>query len=177
MQIHLTGADGDQRIYHRGTDAVRRSLDRMTLTTDSGLPFIAPEVALLYKSPTLRLKDMQDFADVPRHFTSRRQQASQDPTALARFPQRASQVTHRHRQQFRRRKHSVPIQNSGTRPDDRRLGEPRATTRAGTAVWTARRGGPAPARPTLHAAHGSTAPWLTHNRQRSPTATSRSWKS
>jgi aminoglycoside phosphotransferase len=64
ITIMLTASSGNEWVYHRGTGKVRRPHALMTLTTESGLPFVGPEVALLYKSPTLRPKDWQDFADI-----------------------------------------------------------------------------------------------------------------
>ena len=64
ITIKLTASDGDEWVYHRGTGNVRRPHSLMTLTTERGLPFVGPEVALLYKSPTLRSKDWQDFDDI-----------------------------------------------------------------------------------------------------------------
>ncbi|MEQ4206304.1 hypothetical protein [Actinopolymorpha sp. B9G3] len=64
ITIMLTASDGDEWVYHRGTGNVRRPHTRMTLTTERGLPFVGPEVALLYKSPMLRPKDWQDFDDI-----------------------------------------------------------------------------------------------------------------
>ncbi|GAA2756157.1 nucleotidyltransferase domain-containing protein [Actinopolymorpha rutila] len=64
ITIMLTASDGDEWVYHRGTGNVRRPHSLMTLTTERGLPFVGPEVALLYKSPMLRSKDWQDFDDI-----------------------------------------------------------------------------------------------------------------
>lgn len=85
IQVSLSGSDGDQWVYHRAAGTVRRPLARMTLTTERGLPFVAPEVALLYKSPMLRLKDMEDFADVHELLDAERRQWLIDNIA-PRFP-------------------------------------------------------------------------------------------
>ncbi|MGW5362935.1 nucleotidyltransferase domain-containing protein [Actinopolymorpha pittospori] len=85
ITIMLTASDGDDWVYHRGTGKVRRPHALMTLTTERGLPFVGPEVALLYKSPTLRPKDMQDFADIHEMLDDERREWLID-TIASRFP-------------------------------------------------------------------------------------------
>ena len=85
ITIKLTASDGEEWVYHRGTGKVRRPHSLMTLTTERGLPFVGPEVALLYKSPTLRPKDMQDFADIHEMLDDERREWLIDNIA-SRFP-------------------------------------------------------------------------------------------
>jgi hypothetical protein len=74
VQILLGASDGDQWVYHRGRGTIRKSLADITLRSDGGIPYLAPEIVLLYKSRNLRPKDTADFTDVhPLLDTSRRQ--------------------------------------------------------------------------------------------------------
>ncbi|GAA3136427.1 hypothetical protein JOF29_001222 [Kribbella aluminosa] len=64
VRIILAASDGDDWVYHRGRGTIRKSLDDITLTTSAGLPYLAPEIALLFKSRSDRTKDTDDFHDV-----------------------------------------------------------------------------------------------------------------
>jgi hypothetical protein len=60
----LAASDGDYWIYHRGRGTLREPLADITMTTNSGLPYLAPEIVLLFKSRGMRPKDHEDFLDV-----------------------------------------------------------------------------------------------------------------
>lgn len=64
VRIILAASDGDDWVYHRGRGTIRKPLDAITLTTTTGLPYLAPEIALLFKSRSDRVKDNADFYDV-----------------------------------------------------------------------------------------------------------------
>ncbi|MFD7155704.1 nucleotidyltransferase domain-containing protein [Kribbella sp. NPDC059898] len=63
VRIILAASDGDDWVYHRGRGTIREPLDDITLTRD-GIPYLAPEIALLFKSRSDRTKDTADFHDV-----------------------------------------------------------------------------------------------------------------
>lgn len=50
---------------YRRDERIRRPLSELVWRSD-GIPFLAPEVQLLFKSKTIRPKDEQDFADCAR---------------------------------------------------------------------------------------------------------------
>ena len=70
----LTDMEGVWR-YRRGP-TVLRSLERMGMTNDSGIPYLAPELALLFKSKNTsnkdRPKDQLDFEKVLPHLEAER---------------------------------------------------------------------------------------------------------
>jgi GrpB-like predicted nucleotidyltransferase (UPF0157 family) len=62
-------SDIDHGVWHfRRNPAIVRTTERMSLRTDDGIPFLAPELVLLFKSKTstgpARAKDHADFAKV-----------------------------------------------------------------------------------------------------------------
>jgi hypothetical protein len=60
----LADAMGGRWLFRRDP-AIGGSLGQMTCRTADGIPFLAPEVQLLYKATgTLRVKDEADFAAV-----------------------------------------------------------------------------------------------------------------
>jgi hypothetical protein len=59
FQVMFDKAAGDDWVYRRDP-RVRRKLDSL-VWRDDGLPYIAPEVQLLYKSKGRRAKDLVDF--------------------------------------------------------------------------------------------------------------------
>ncbi|WP_427889287.1 hypothetical protein ACQHIV_38640 [Kribbella sp. GL6] len=63
VRIILAASAGDDWVYHRGRGTIRKPLDDITLTRD-GVPYLAPEIALLFKSRSDRAKDTTDFHDV-----------------------------------------------------------------------------------------------------------------
>jgi hypothetical protein len=64
VRVVLAASDGDDWVYHRGRGTLRRPLDEITLTTADGIPYLAPEIVLLFKSRSDRAKDNADFNDV-----------------------------------------------------------------------------------------------------------------
>ncbi|RZT20119.1 hypothetical protein EV649_3261 [Kribbella sp. VKM Ac-2569] len=64
VRIILAASDGDDWVYHRGRGTLRKPLDEITLMTADGLPYLAPELVLLFKSRSDRPKDTEDFNDV-----------------------------------------------------------------------------------------------------------------
>ena len=59
----LDEAEGDSWVYRR-EPSIRRPLAAIVRTNAAGLPFLAPEVQLLYKSKTPRERDEQDFVQI-----------------------------------------------------------------------------------------------------------------
>ena len=60
----LIGEIGDGFWRFRKNPAVLRTMDRAILRTEAGIPFVAPEIALLHKGKnidTARTKDGEDF--------------------------------------------------------------------------------------------------------------------
>lgn len=55
--------DGDEWICRRDP-AIRRPYDALVRTTPEGVPFLAPEVVLLFKAKHVRDKDQADFSGV-----------------------------------------------------------------------------------------------------------------
>jgi hypothetical protein len=88
IQILLAASDADEWVYHRGRGTIRRPLDQITLTTPDGLPYLAPEIVLLFKSRGGRPKDDSDFADVAALLDSNRRQWLLDHIA-PRYPNHA----------------------------------------------------------------------------------------
>jgi hypothetical protein len=64
IQILLASSDADQWVYHRGRGTIRKPLAEITLTSPGGVPYLAPEIVLLFKSRGVRPKDNDDFAEV-----------------------------------------------------------------------------------------------------------------
>ena len=74
VQILLAASDADQWVYHRGRGTIRRSLSEITLTSERGIPYLAPEIVLLFKSRSTRQKDNDDFADIENLLDAERRQ-------------------------------------------------------------------------------------------------------
>jgi len=73
IEILLNERDGDDWLFRRDP-RVRLPLARAIVTSSSGVPALAPEVALLYKSKDPRSTDQADFAAAaPRLEASARQ--------------------------------------------------------------------------------------------------------
>lgn len=64
IQILFAASDADQWVYHRGRGTIRKPLAEITLRSPDGIPYLAPEVVLLFKSRGGRPKDDADFNDV-----------------------------------------------------------------------------------------------------------------
>ena len=63
--IDVTVGDGtDQEWIFRRDRSVRRSWSEAVLVTDDGIPYLAPEIQMLFKSKTIRPKDQVDAAAV-----------------------------------------------------------------------------------------------------------------
>ncbi|MEU3224272.1 amino acid transporter [Streptomyces sp. NPDC006976] len=60
LQFMLDDAEGDDWVFRRDS-RVRLPLNRLGRVSGDGVPYLAPEVQLLYKSRALRTKDEQDF--------------------------------------------------------------------------------------------------------------------
>jgi len=63
FQLMLMEADGDRWVYRRLPTIGGRIAD-MGLVTDAGIPYLAPEIQLLYKSGTGLKKDTDDLVSV-----------------------------------------------------------------------------------------------------------------
>jgi hypothetical protein len=62
LQLMLAESDSErQRWIFRRDARIRRSVSRLGLRTPNGVPYVAPEVQLLYKAKARRPKDEQDF--------------------------------------------------------------------------------------------------------------------
>lgn len=60
LQIMLADAQGDAWVYRRSPD-ITRPLREVGLLTVDGIPYLDPEIQLLYKSASPRRKDEADF--------------------------------------------------------------------------------------------------------------------
>jgi hypothetical protein len=63
FQVMLMEAEGDRWVYRRLPSIGGRIAD-MGLTTEAGIPYLAPEIQLLYKSGTGLKKDADDLTNV-----------------------------------------------------------------------------------------------------------------
>ncbi|NIK56940.1 nucleotidyltransferase domain-containing protein [Kribbella shirazensis] len=72
LRIILAASDDTDWIYHRGRGTVRKPLDEITLASSDGIPYLAPEIVLLFKSRSDRPKDTEDFHDVATHLDPHR---------------------------------------------------------------------------------------------------------
>jgi len=63
FQLMLMEAEGDRWVYRRLPTIGGRIAD-MGLVTDAGIPYLAPEIQLLFKSGTGQQKDLDDLAAV-----------------------------------------------------------------------------------------------------------------
>lgn len=63
LEILLNESKGKDWIYRRNS-AITYPLDSVWCCTSTGIPFLNPEVVLLYKSKNTRKKDHQDFLNV-----------------------------------------------------------------------------------------------------------------
>ncbi len=68
LQLVLNPAEHDDWMYRRDP-RIRRRLEQIMWRSD-GIPYLAAEVQLLFKSKTLRPKDDRDFADSLPHLSS-----------------------------------------------------------------------------------------------------------
>ena len=80
LQLMLADTKDDSWLFRR-MPTIRRSIDTIGCGAGSGIPYLAPEIQLLYKAKRPRPKDEADFAQVlPALDQERRQWLS---TALA----------------------------------------------------------------------------------------------
>jgi hypothetical protein len=63
LQLMVIETSGDQWISRR-TAQIRGSLSTLGRVTSDGIPYLAPEIQLLYKARGLRPKDEEDFARI-----------------------------------------------------------------------------------------------------------------
>lgn len=63
LQVMLAPTAGDIWIYRRD-DRISRALDDIVRVSPNGLPYLAPEIQLLFKARTPRPKDEQDLGNV-----------------------------------------------------------------------------------------------------------------
>jgi len=74
IDILLTDMDGVWK--YRREPSIVRSLDKISLRTDSGIPYLTPELVLLFKSKNTgnqeRTKDQSDFENVLPHLDAER---------------------------------------------------------------------------------------------------------
>jgi hypothetical protein len=63
LQLMLADTQDNSWLFRR-MPAIRRPVDTIGCVTDDGIPYLAPEIQLLYKAKGLRPKDEADFARV-----------------------------------------------------------------------------------------------------------------
>lgn len=62
IQLMLDDTEGDDWVFRRDP-RIRLPLDRLGRLTADGVPYLCPEVQLLYKAGAPRPKDEEDFAE------------------------------------------------------------------------------------------------------------------
>ena len=72
----------DQWLFRRQPD-IARPLDALGLVSGEGIPYLAPEIQLLYKAKGRRPKDEADFARTAPALNAERRQWLRDALALA----------------------------------------------------------------------------------------------
>ncbi len=63
FELLLNRADGDEWLFKRN-EAIRVPVDQLGLATPEGVPFLKPEVVLLFKAKAMRARDRADFDQV-----------------------------------------------------------------------------------------------------------------
>jgi hypothetical protein len=63
LQLMVAESDGDDWLFRRDP-RIRRRLDSIGRWSDDAIPYLAPEIQLLYKAKAPRAKDEEDFAMV-----------------------------------------------------------------------------------------------------------------
>ena len=66
IQLMVTDTYENQWLFRRNAQ-IRGPLSTMGYVTEDGIPYLAPEIQLLYKAKSLRPKDEADFAKVLTH--------------------------------------------------------------------------------------------------------------
>ncbi|MCD1259907.1 hypothetical protein B5M42_013805 [Paenibacillus athensensis] len=69
IEILLNESDGDHWVYRRDA-RITREFKKTILFSSQGIPFLCPEITLLYKSKNPRLKDTNDFYNTFNHMGS-----------------------------------------------------------------------------------------------------------
>lgn len=67
----LNRHEGNRWIFKR-SDNVQRDLEDIGLTSDTGIPYLQPEIVLLHKANNNRSKDLLDFANTLPHLNQDR---------------------------------------------------------------------------------------------------------
>ena len=70
IQLMVTDTESDEWLFRRNVQ-IHGSLSTIGYVTDDGIPYLAPEIQLLYKAKSLRPKDEADFAKVLPHLDQR----------------------------------------------------------------------------------------------------------
>jgi hypothetical protein len=68
-------------VYRRDA-RIRREIQKAILKTNDGVPFLCPEIALLYKSKNPRPKDEKDFRNTYEHMNIEQKQWLQESLKL-----------------------------------------------------------------------------------------------
>jgi hypothetical protein len=68
FELMLDESDGDFWVYRRDP-GVRRNLESLVYLSSKGIPYLAPEVQLLYKATHARPRDELDFESVVPHLS------------------------------------------------------------------------------------------------------------
>jgi hypothetical protein len=63
LELVLEESEGSEWVFRRNP-RIRRSKNSVSIPSNSGLPILAPEIELLYKSRAIRPKDAHDFSVV-----------------------------------------------------------------------------------------------------------------
>ncbi|SDP28271.1 hypothetical protein SAMN04487897_1645 [Paenibacillus sp. yr247] len=73
IEILLNESNAEYWIYRRDT-RIQREFNKTILTTNSGIPFLSPEITLLYKSKNPRPKDEIDFRNIYEYMSIEQKQ-------------------------------------------------------------------------------------------------------
>jgi len=82
LQLMLDDTRDDAWLFRR-MPAIRRSVDAIGCVTDDGIPYLAPEIQVLYKAKGLRPKDEADFLEVLPALDQERRQWLSNAIAVA----------------------------------------------------------------------------------------------
>ena len=81
IEILLNESDSECWLYRRDS-RIKRELGKAILTTNHGIPFLSPEIALLYKSKNPRPKDEMDFGSSCNYMSDEQKQWLQESLKL-----------------------------------------------------------------------------------------------
>jgi hypothetical protein len=81
VQLMVGESEGDEWLFRRDP-RIRRALGAVGCRTDAGIPYLAPEIQLLYKAKAPRPKDEADFVRVAPHLDDDRRHWLRDTLAL-----------------------------------------------------------------------------------------------